>query len=520
MKTAPLSFVALALVVPSVVVPSVAVAAGVKTVDLSKAGPVRPVSPTERPAAAMQLSDLDAIAVLDGAPKPESLHGTVVSTGSDAIASDVGAVFAVEDIPGNEYPRKHTLYMNFIGEDLKPGSDNSAENRSSLASSDPYPAFFGGEQTAIASAQEVQNDLSAYGIRVFYDPNDRPPAILPYTMAMIGGSWQDTNLEDPAGGVAPGTDCGALGQRHVVYTFAGGGWGATAIANVTGQEAGHAWGLDHSLNCGSVMSYCGAGNGNFSNTCDGLCENACQGAAGCRSFHEMFCGEGSDQQNEAAELNFIFGGNEPDIEPPYVEIQSPTDGAQLIEGDNVDLRAIVDDNYGGYGWSFLITRDGEVLLEEVDYDRDVDPEYRAALNLVNLEPGAYEITVTIMDQADQVSTDVVGFSVAPDPNAGADDGAADGGVDGGSDDGPGDGGDGPVTTVGGGGMGDGGGDLDDGGAEDGGTAGLDTDGASAGMDDAGEVGGRGCECAAGPQNRPGAAGLLLLLIGALRRRNR
>lgn len=326
---------------------------------------------------------------------------------------DPSAIFQVENIPGNEYPRKHTLYLNFTGEDLLPGSDNSAESKSQLAKEGAYPAYQGGNQKAVAIAQAVADDVAPYGIRVLYLPEDRPSKTVPYTMEMMGGQWQDTNIDSPAGGVAPGADCGALGQRHVVYTFASGGLGTNTAANTASQEAGHGWGLDHTFNCGSVMSYCGVANGNFSETCDSLCEQQCQGpnSAGCRLTHEMFCGEGMDQQNEAAELTWIFGGNEPDVEPPFVNIVSPEDGAVLDSGANVDLRAEVGDNYGGYGWKFIIERDGEVLLDEVDYDREVDDQFRAALNLAALEDGNWTITVEVEDQFDHVTSQTVSFQV-------------------------------------------------------------------------------------------------------------
>jgi hypothetical protein len=470
---------------------------GVRTVDLSAEARARggegyiavPV-PAGRP-----FHELDAVAAEAAAAGstddrgPGDLRGSVVVPAPVAAGElvDPAVMHAVEDIPGNEYPRKHTVFLNFSGGMLYNGSDNSAESRSSLAKQGVFPTFTGGEAKAIAAAQETATDMALFGIEVVY--LERPPSILPYTMVMIGGEWTDTNIDSAAAGVAPGTDCGALGQRHVVYTFASGGWGASAIANVNSQEAGHSWGMDHSLNCDSVMSYCGGGNGIFSDTCDGLCEAACQGASGCRLFHEDFCGEGNDQQNEVAELGFIFGGNEPDMEPPFVDIVSPEEGAVIEDGGDVDLRVVVDDNYGGYGWRFVITHEGEVAYDQVDYDREVDDEYRAALNLVNLEPGTYEIMVEIADHFDHVSTDMVTFTVEGEVvpgDGGTDDtgGSGDAGSDGGTTEA------GPLDETGDG--------LTDGPTGDGGAAPLDQE--------------KGCACTAAPSPR-GAGGLFLGLLG-------
>jgi hypothetical protein len=473
---------------------------GVRTVDLSAEAKARAARPDGGSAyivapyaSAHSFDDLDAIAArapTAPAPTPEELRASVVEPEPIAAGelADPAVMHAVEDIPGNEYPRKHTLYLNFTGGMLYTGADNSAESRSSLAKQGEYPVFTGGEAKAIAAAQETANDVAQLGIEVVY--LERPPKVLPYTMVMVGGDWTDTNLEDPAGGVAPGTDCGALGQRHIVYTFASGGWSATAISNVNSQEAGHAWGMDHSLNCNSVMSYCGGGDLVFSSTCDGLCEAACQGAAGCRLFHEDFCGVGADEQNEVEELTYIFGGNEPDLEPPFVDIVSPTDGLVVEEGGDVDLRVVVDDDYGGYGWRFVISHEGEVVYDMPDYDREVDEEYRAALNLVGLEPGTYEIMVEVVDHFDHSTTDMVTFTVegVVAPPGDTDDGGAS------SDEA------GPTT---------GGGPFDDEGSGSGfgtgtGGSGPMADGGTAVDDDA-----KGCACTS--RGRGGAEGLLLPL---------
>jgi MYXO-CTERM domain-containing protein len=323
---------------------------------------------------------------------------------------------AFEDIPGNKYPRKHTLYLNFVGGNLVStisGNDISAEDISVLAIDGPYPAFSGGEPMAVAIAQAVQADLADYGVRVIY--LERPPKMLPYTMEMVGGDWTDTTLDSAAGGVAPTADCSALNQRHIVYTFAEGVGSTTILATTASQEAGHAWGLDHTLNCESVMSYCGGFMDlSFSTTCDALCEEQCQGAnsIGCRLNHEIHCGEGSNAQNEGLELEYLFGGNEPDMVPPTCDILSPADGDDLEVGSDAYLSVDVDDDYGGMGWQIMITKDGETVYDEIDYFKDnIDDDFNAALNLTALEAGTYTVTASCTDHADHLVENTITFTV-------------------------------------------------------------------------------------------------------------
>ncbi|MEM6295995.1 MAG: hypothetical protein AAGA54_32280 [Myxococcota bacterium] len=431
-----------------------------------------------------------------------------VQRGSVVLPADVanglkdvgtGPIFAVEDIPGNKYPRKHTLFLNFGGGMLFTGTDNSAEDRSTLAKQGVYPTFGGGESVALSIIQAVEADFAPYGIRVIFDY--RPRKVVPYTMEMVGGTWQDTNIDSPAGGVAPGADCGALGQRHVVYTFSNGG-SVLGAASTISQEAGHAYGLDHTFDCSSVMSYCGGGDKSFREGCQGLCEAQCQGpnSAGCRLTHEMFCGEGNDQQDDAAEMAWIFGGNEPDMEPPTVDIQSPADGDSFEVGANVELRAVVDDNYGGFGWKYTIVKDGEVVFDQPDYDRDVDAEFRAALNLSNLEEGVWEMTVEVEDQYEHVTsqtvTITVGDAVAPESTGSDSDGGGDGSTTDDSDSGT-------------------------GGSDDDGDGESDSDGVMSGSGSGGadQMGDDSGGCSVDAHGRGNALWLLLgLLPAAIRRR--
>lgn len=301
---------------------------------------------------------------------------------------------AWEDIEGNQYPRKGTVFLNFNGGVLKSGDDNSAENKSMLARHNHmYPVYSFSEQTALGLIQAVAQDLATLGVRVMYDK--RPSKTVPYTMAMVGGSWTDTNIGDPAGGVAPGTDCEDRDQRNVVYAF------DNSSATVS-QEIAHAWGLDHTLGSDRIMSYQAGLNKHFGDNCQALCEEQCQGpgSIGCRLIHEVYCGEGSEQQNDLAELAKIFGGTEPDMEPPSVEIAEPAEPMiELEPGTDIEVKAKIQDNYGGVGWKLMVKKDGELVFDQVDYDR------LGAWFFAKLGEGTYEVVLEAEDHADHVVQD-------------------------------------------------------------------------------------------------------------------
>ena len=302
---------------------------------------------------------------------------------------------AWEDIEGNQYPRKGTLFLNFNGGLMYGGEDNSAENKSVLArAGEVYPAWNKGESAALAIIQRVKEDMSALGVRIAYDK--RPSKMVPYTMAMVSGTWQDTNIDSPAGGVAPGTDCTARGQRHVVYVFEGG-------AATVGQEAAHSWGLDHTIGSDRIMSYQNGTNKRFGDNCQPLCENACQGpgSIGCRLTHEIYCGVGSEQQNDLAELHYIFGTNEPDTTPPEVKITEPADGLEIAEGESVTVVGDLHDDYGGLGWKLKVAKDGMVVFDEVDYEKNLSWYFS------KMPAGSYEVTLTAEDHADHVVSDTI-----------------------------------------------------------------------------------------------------------------
>lgn len=320
-----------------------------------------------------------------------------IAMGLKAVDPEPSAAW--EDVEGNQYPRKGTVYLNFIGGKLLGGgSDNSSENKSSLARTGQYPSFSKSEASALAIVQAVKEDMAEIGVRVMYDK--RPNKAVPYTMVMIGGSWTDANIDSPAGGVAPGTDCEARYQRHVVYVF-------DDAASTVGQEAAHSWGLDHTMGSDRIMSYQAGSNKHFGDNCQELCEEACQGpnSIGCGDIHEKYCGPDSQAQNDMDELHFIFGTNEPDTEPPTVTISEPADGAKFDSGTAVKIFSEIHDNYGGVGWKLLLKKDGEVFIEEFAYDGT------ESWSLAGIPDGYYEATIEAEDHADHIVSQTVTFTV-------------------------------------------------------------------------------------------------------------
>jgi MYXO-CTERM domain-containing protein len=218
----------------------------------------------------------------------------------------------------------------------------------------------------------------------------------------------------------------------------------------------------------------------------------------------MFCGEGTLQQNDHAEMQWIFGGNEPDMEPPTATIVNPPEDITIDEGGSVNFRAMVDDNYGGFGWRFVVTKDGETIHDEPDYDREVDEDYLAALNLVNLEPGVYTIMVEVEDQFEHIASDIVTVTV----QAGAGSGSASDSDTNGS----------ATATDGGSASGSETEGLEGSDTEGGGSSDEDDDGGTDSTipeDTRGDD--KACACTTGPTGAP--AGLLALFaLGLVRRR--
>ena len=62
-------------------------------------------------------------------------------------------------------------------------------------------------------------------------------------------------------------------------------------------------------------------------------------------------------------------------------------------------------HYGGYGWELVVSKDGEVLAEVVDY------QLSQQFILKGLPPGTYSLTARVQDHDDNVGEDVISVTV-------------------------------------------------------------------------------------------------------------
>ncbi|MBL4683975.1 MAG: hypothetical protein JKY37_05255 [Nannocystaceae bacterium] len=382
-------------------------------------------------------------------------------------------------------PWRHTLFVQFQGASLtwvpSPDDENAALGRSFLAKFEgtELPPYDGDAMDRAAVLEAVRAHLAGVGVRVV---DERPQPWVPYTMAVVGGQWDDTAVTSVVRGSAPNVDCERFNPRHIVFAFVGSDEPTVQQATTVSQEAGHAWGLDHVLGEGLVMSYDFAALvSGFSDGCAPLCEEACQGPGSvhCQDVHAQFCGAG--MQDSVAELMHTFGSDEPDGQPPSVEFLAPADGAVLAPGSDLEVSVVVTDNYGGVGWHFMLLRDGVEVAAQTAFDRET------LWPLATLPEGSYEVRVIAEDHADNVTTAAVFIEVG-ELAASTGEPAADGGS--GSDDGD------KTTSTG----------------DDAATSTGATTGDSAATD----AGNDGCACTLhprqAPQPTPGALALLSLLL--------
>lgn len=384
----------------------------------------------------------------------------------------------------NTPAHRSTIFLNFFGADLSPGS-NAARNESScLNASMAWPGFGGTEAQALALIEVFERQMEPYGVRIAYE--EVPPPELPYAMVMMGGSPGMLGLGNGVLGVSCSSDCGDMWWRDTTFAFTDNinPNNAATLGTTALHEAAHAFGLAHIDDPTKIMNpFVGSADVIWADECTPY--NDATGGINCQPTHDEFCDGGA--QNTHAELLAYFGENSPDMEPPVVEITAPADGIELEVGDSVTIEADVSDNHEGYGWKLVLVEAGQ---ESVAF------AFERQWQLSNLAEGVYTARVEAIDHERNIGSDEVTIYVGMSAPETGDEGGSSGGDSDDSDAGT----DSDSGTSGA--------DSDDSGPVSGG----DTDGGTAGAD--ADAGG----CTTAPRDGTLGFGLLLLGFGLFRRR--
>jgi hypothetical protein len=195
----------------------------------------------------------------------ERWGGALAGDQTDAEPVDVIESVRVR-IPGvrGDVETPKIIYLNREGATLTAGDDDARRNRSSIVrganlEAITIPAFAGSPQRWNAVVECVRDRFSPFEVEVV----DRRPVGRRYVMAVLGGepSLLEGGRRDEgahghshASGLAPFN--GQVVEDAVVIVFSRRlRENARRTCEVVGMEVAHAYGLDHAIHCGDLMSY-------------------------------------------------------------------------------------------------------------------------------------------------------------------------------------------------------------------------------------------------------------------------
>ncbi|MCH9688180.1 MAG: hypothetical protein K0V04_42510 [Deltaproteobacteria bacterium] len=278
-----------------------------------------------------------------------------------AVRAAVGAgiVTALLGASAAAAPRRTTVFLDFGGGIVGPGTDASLDQAGCVTDPFEFPIFLGSERASELAVAEARRILAPYGVTVVAE---RPPDHLPYTRVRIGGEAGALGLDPKLNGLACDVDCDDQFHRDAVFMFSDKWVSSAALAEldedqlavqvgrISVHEVGHAWGLEHTGGSGSVMA-------RFPSTTEPSFVVGCElldldTDSECPSSRARHCAAG--QQDAHAELLAMFGPGDPDDSPPHAEIVWPPDGHVVAPGDTVQIEVEVGDDYEGFGWKLEV----------------------------------------------------------------------------------------------------------------------------------------------------------------------
>ena len=215
-----------------------------------------------------------------------------------------------------------TLYVNDClpnGCTVRSGSDSSLTNTSSIADTTvTMAAYMHGQAHWDEVIACVRETFAPFDIQVTTDD----PGTAPHYEVMVAGLATQLNPNiTSAGGIAPFISCNAQRNNLLAFVFANQTSSVNYLCTAIAHEAGHVYGLSHSLNALDPMTYMDL-NGKKAWQND---EQTCGTSTpeNCRCF--------ASTQNSFRYLQNTFG-LAPDLAPPTLVLDTPRDGAWVKPG--------------------------------------------------------------------------------------------------------------------------------------------------------------------------------------------
>ncbi len=339
-------------------------------------------------------------------------------------------------------PRGALLYLAMDGMTLRPcdeaWSSSSAKQCTSIVDqTTEFPAW-GTEMQQAMLLQYVTEYFAPFDVTV---TTEKPPPYMPYTLQVIGGT---PDLIDRAEicGIAS-LDCGAFSRNLVGLVFAQ--QDVCTPWKTTAHEAGHNFGLEHTVDDDDIMSYTLVYDDlyHFRDACMAQYLESPEDSPSCGMTHAQYCPEGGDRQNSRTELLGTLGPSRLDVSAPVVDVE-PADGSVFTTTDTIRIGAQISDdgNFIGARWTWIGGLPDELpfghdrctndacVEDFADESGDPDGSWDY-LVLQGAPAGEYMFALEVMDTHGNESSTTIEFTVngAPLPGAGESGGSSSGGDD-------------------------------------------------------------------------------------------
>lgn len=320
-----------------------------------------------------------------------------VAGAEPSLANDVYMDRVDECRPGVQFltTSSHTLFVNSClpgGCAVTRGQDSSITNTSSIASQNTtMSAWTYGPEAWETVMECVRQNFAPFDI----DVTDVDPGTASHFEVMVGGtSFELSPSIQDAGGIAPSISCNAQRNNSLAFVFAAQTSNLPYLCNAITHEAGHMYGLSHSLDARDPMTYMQLSQPKTWTNAEQMCGTDAGERQPCRCF------QSTNLQNSFRYLKEVFG-LKPGLAESTLVISTPAKNGMYVKP--------------GFPISAVYT--SPLLTLEAHMTLDGGTEQPAANGVLawnapaTIGVGEHSVTVEAIDYADRVSTQTVSVKV-------------------------------------------------------------------------------------------------------------